>query len=148
MTATVVVCCVMCGRTALADKADHHCRPNLSPADLERLQREAARPKLGSIFDLRQPRRRLLPAPTVVSVSAPGRLSGLARTVREANVGERNSTLHWAACRAGEMVTEGALRDPWEAARSLAEAAEHAGLGGPEIAATIRSGFKASGVVL
>ncbi|KRF10918.1 hypothetical protein [Nocardioides sp. Soil796] len=36
-----------------------------------------------------------------------GRLRGLSLKVRNAPTGERNTVLHWAACRAGEMVAAG-----------------------------------------
>jgi hypothetical protein len=68
------------------------------------------------------------------------RAAGLARTVQAAPAGQRNSTLHWAACRAADMVAEGA--DPGELARLLTEAARSTGLDDAEITRTIASGMR------
>lgn len=55
-----------------------------------------------------------------------GRLAGLIRTVRGASEGQRHPTLFWAACRAGEMVAEGAI-GPSAAAAALVQGAMDAG---------------------
>jgi hypothetical protein len=64
----------------------------------------------------------------------------LLRSVERAPEGQRNGTLFWAACRAGELITAGQIDGQW-GADQLARAATAAGL--PEIEArrTIASGF-------
>ncbi len=65
----------------------------------------------------------------------PGKsLDGLARTVREAPIGNRNAALYWAACK----VRDDAL-DTELACEALRDAALAAGLGEHETARTIRS---------
>ena len=61
-------------------------------------------------------------------------LDGLARTVRDARPGNRNHALYWAACRVAEHDLD---RD--QARDALRDAAVDAGLGEPEIVATLRS---------
>jgi hypothetical protein len=80
-------------------------------------------------------------------VTVPGRapepsrvLDGLARTVAQAQAGNRNSSLFWACCRAIERVDAGEL-DRHGALDALASAAHEAGLDVDEIRATIRSAF-------
>ncbi|WP_261565452.1 bifunctional DNA primase/polymerase [Frankia gtarii] len=68
-------------------------------------------------------------------------LVGLVDVVLRAPAGERNSALHWAACRAGEHVAAGRLVDE-VAADALLAAGQAAGLGDREISATIRSGMR------
>ncbi len=68
-----------------------------------------------------------------------GRLAGLVRAVVGAAEGCRNSTLHWAACRAGEMVARGA--DPKHVTDLLVDAAVSVGLTPREAHATVRSGL-------
>lgn len=69
-----------------------------------------------------------------------GRLKGLVRTAALAAPGQRNATLHWAACRAGELVQEGLIAE--EAALALlAEAGTYAGLPLRETMATVKSGI-------
>ncbi len=145
---SAVVCCVLCGLTRVDLPPEHGCRPNLSPEELAQLKREGQAPKFASLFDLKRASRPQTPTFGLGSASTPGRLAGLRRTVASAQQGQRNTTLHWAACRAGEMVAEGVMGDPWVAAEALAEAAGAAGLDAREIAATIRSGFQSSGVTL
>jgi Bifunctional DNA primase/polymerase, N-terminal len=68
------------------------------------------------------------------------RLKGLVRTAALASPGERNAKLHWAACRAGELIQAGLITE--EAAFALfAEAGAYAGLLAREINATVRSGL-------
>jgi hypothetical protein len=67
--------------------------------------------------------------------TAPGRLPGLLRTVANAAEGQRNSTLHWAACRAAE------LPDPCGAGEQLVMAAVAAGLPEREARRTVASGL-------
>lgn len=67
-------------------------------------------------------------------------LDGLARTVREAQVGNRNATLYWAACRVVEHSDAGGL-DERQAVEEIRAAALDAGLTEHEIDATIRSAF-------
>ncbi|MDP3659222.1 MAG: bifunctional DNA primase/polymerase [Phenylobacterium sp.] len=68
------------------------------------------------------------------------RLAGLIRAVATARPGHRNATLHWAACRAGELVSAGLLPSAIAVA-ALVEAGLMAGLGERETAATVRSGI-------
>lgn len=65
-------------------------------------------------------------------------LAGLVRSVERAQVGNRNCSLHWAACRTAEHAAAGDL-DPGEAHNALHAAALNVGLGEPEIEATLRS---------
>lgn len=67
------------------------------------------------------------------------RLDGLCRRVSEAAEGERNDVLFWAACRAAELVAEGA--DAVHVGDALADAARACGLAEGEIAGTLRSGL-------
>ena len=73
--------------------------------------------------------------------SPDGRLRGLVATVVDAQVGERNNLLHWASCRAAEMITAGQL-DRDAAVDVLARAGEAAGLGPGEVQATIASALR------
>ncbi|MFI5067996.1 MAG: bifunctional DNA primase/polymerase [Streptosporangiales bacterium] len=59
------------------------------------------------------------------------RFRGLVATVRAGQPGDRNGRLHWAACRAAEMITEGRL-DQQAAEDALVGAALDAGLRGGE----------------
>lgn len=65
----------------------------------------------------------------------------LARHVRAAAVGERNSRLFWAACRAGEHIAAGRATQE-TATAALLDAARSVGLGDREAAATITSGIR------
>lgn len=97
----------------------------------------------------RAPARQLTPDPFRLSPHAvQARVTGLLRTVNEASEGTRNDTLHWAACRVGEMVATGELSDARRAADALSHVAATTGLDGREIHGTIRSGFAKSGVVV
>ena len=73
------------------------------------------------------------------------RLAGLIATVVEACPGERNVKLHWAACRAGELVASGEL-DEDVAVALLQDAAATAGLRPSEFGdatrGTIASGMR------
>lgn len=81
------------------------------------------------------------PNPTVPPIGdMRPRLSGLVRTVVLARQGERNATLHWAACRLGELVRQGQIH-PDAALALIVEAGRHAGLSSREAAATARSGL-------
>ena len=68
-------------------------------------------------------------------------LHRLVRLVAAANPGERNNLTFWAACRAGEMVSSGLLRDE-TAAAVIAEAATRAGLSPAEAERTAWSGIR------
>ena len=81
------------------------------------------------------------PARPQVPGSAPGRLSGLARSVALAGEGKRNVTLHWAACRAAEMIVGGEAAEP-EATAALMSAALAAGLPEREASRTIDSALR------
>lgn len=69
------------------------------------------------------------------------RLDGLIATVLDAVEGERNNTLHWAACRAAEMVSAGKLTED-QAYDTLAHAAGCAGLNASEAYRTITSALR------
>ena len=77
------------------------------------------------------------------------RLHGLITTVLKAREGERNATLHWAACRLTDMAAEGTLAPGQEltaAAEALRRAALEAGLTPSEVRATIASGCPTAGI--
>jgi hypothetical protein len=83
--------------------------------------------------------------PHVASMSA--RLRGVVQAVLDSDPGTRNGRLHWAACRAAEMITEQVIdRDTAEAL--LLDAALESGLRGGEREArlTIASGLRNGGV--
>ena len=73
--------------------------------------------------------------------SPDARLRGLVATVLDARVGERNNLLHWASCRAAEMIAAGEL-DRGAAVDSLARAGEAVGLAPGEVQATIASALR------
>lgn len=68
------------------------------------------------------------------------RMAGLIRTVALASPGGRNATLHWAGCRAGEMVQAGLIAEA-AAIEMLAQAGTYSGLPTRETIATIKSGL-------
>jgi hypothetical protein len=72
-----------------------------------------------------------------------GRMFGLIRTVAEASEGQRNSVLHWAGCRAGEMVTTGEI-DETSAFELLMRAAARCGIDreGKKTESTLRSAIR------
>jgi hypothetical protein len=96
------------------------------------------------IADLLDPPQR---APAAVSVPrglsgrVASRLDGLIAAVLNATKGERNNALHWAACRAAEMVTKHQLRVE-QVHAALAEAALSAGLTDREAERTIASALR------
>lgn len=69
------------------------------------------------------------------------RFVGLLDTVLSAPSGTRNNVLHWAACRAAGMVSEGIV-DQVAAVTALERAADSIGLGAREAHATIGSAFR------
>jgi hypothetical protein len=142
---TAVVCCVLCGMTAVDLPEDHACRPNLAQRDLDRLAAEVPQ-GLSDFYSLYCTARSRSRAQ---SVSAPSgspeaRLGGLCRTVAAATEGTRNSTLFWAASRLAEMAGELRMN---AALQALVHAAAESGLDGREIARTIDSALKTRGVV-
>ena len=70
-----------------------------------------------------------------------GRLRGAVGIVLDATPGERNNRLHWAACRAAEMIAARQL-DQAAAIDALTQAGETVGLGPGEIQATIASALR------
>jgi hypothetical protein len=76
------------------------------------------------------------------------RLAGLLRTVNAATEPGRNTILHWAACRVGEMLACGELTDPDWAVDVLTQVGLRTGLHPREVSGTIRSGLRASGVTV
>jgi hypothetical protein len=106
---------------------------------------QAAVPLPGWIADLLDPPRRA-DAPTPRAEARPGdrvaaRLDGLIATVLDAVPGERNNVLHWAACRAAEMVAAGQLTAD-QVHDSLGRAAACAGLDDGEAWRTIASALR------
>jgi hypothetical protein len=75
--------------------------------------------------------------------SPQARLSGAVGFVLAAVPGERNNRLHWAACRAAEMIAAGQL-DQAAAIDILGQAGEAVGLGPGEVQATIASALRGS----
>ncbi|NGO48303.1 bifunctional DNA primase/polymerase [Streptomyces ureilyticus] len=73
--------------------------------------------------------------------SAKGRLTGLLRTVLHAEEGRRNAAIHWAACRAAEMVAAKEITRE-QAEEALSMAAGDIGISPIEAMATIRSAFR------
>jgi hypothetical protein len=73
--------------------------------------------------------------------TAPGRLTGLLRTVEQAPAGTRNERLYWAACRAAEMAAAG-WTDARDLAGQLVTAALAAGLPEDEARRTITSAMR------
>jgi hypothetical protein len=70
-----------------------------------------------------------------------GRLAGLIRTVRGASEGQRHPTLFWAACRAGELVAEGAIGPEAAAAALVQSAMDGGGRDERKAEATARDGI-------
>ncbi len=70
-------------------------------------------------------------------------LRGLVRIVATADIGQRNSVLFWASCRAGEAVRDGKAAAAF-VVDVLAEAARHAGLPEREAQRTIKSGMQST----
>jgi hypothetical protein len=91
----------------------------------------------------------LCPPPRPMSAYLPdvngGDIEPLARFVASSTKGERNVRLHWAACRAGEMVARHQVCARSAGSR-LVTAAAAAGYVGVEVARTIDSAFKRFGL--
>jgi Bifunctional DNA primase/polymerase, N-terminal len=91
------------------------------------------------------PQRPERPATTAAMPAAGtyGRLRGLVQHVLDGGPGDRNGRVHWAACRAAEMIRDGQV-DEATAEQVLTEAALAAGLRGGEAEArrTIASGLR------
>lgn len=83
--------------------------------------------------------RAALPSPTKLRGDPNERLQGVLRTLGEARNGERNTLLHWAACRVREMTDTGTITDPDGAVGMLAELAAGLGLDTAETTRTIHS---------
>ena len=82
------------------------------------------------------------PRPVLSTSSLTADIAPLARAVATAQAGHRNNMLHWAACRAGEMVARREI-DEGRAIATLMHAALAAGLADKgEITATIASGIR------
>jgi hypothetical protein len=86
------------------------------------------------------------PPPRPISIHPAGQrddnaMRGLMRRIVCANNGERNAVLFWAACRAGEHVRAGRVREVY-AVDCLLEAALHVSLTQREATKTISSGMK------
>ena len=84
---------------------------------------------------------------TMTTGDVGGRLAGILTHLNGAHVGVRNATLYWAACRVGEMIAARQLHaDSARVADVLVERGVRLGLTTRESIATVRSGFRASGV--
>lgn len=70
-----------------------------------------------------------------------GDIEGLANFVARSPQGERNNRLHWASCRAGELVAKRKV-SVGSSVQRLIQAAAACGLQGPEVLRTIHSGIK------
>ncbi len=70
----------------------------------------------------------------------PGDMAGLIHFLEHSGSGERNASLYWAACRAGEMVARGEIAAQ-EAFSQLADAMRRIGLDAAEVK-TIKSGLR------
>jgi len=151
-------CCTLCGRVRVKLPGDHGCAPNLPPADMDQLlraqeayDRGERRPPWGDLFkkwDRPKPAGLSLPQYTAAKGTPEARLLGLLRTVHSAPLRQRNTVLHWAACRVGEMLAADELPDAVRAADSLASVGIGIGLTPQEVPGTIASGFAKSGVRL
>ncbi len=73
---------------------------------------------------------------------AEGRLTGALTYLLDSPTGERNTRLHWAACRAGELVADGLIPE-LTAARAVEIAGQALGLGDTEVRLTVASGLRA-----
>jgi hypothetical protein len=85
------------------------------------------------------------PRPAFLPYANGGGMEALARAVTASNEGARNNRLHWAACRAAEMVTRHQV-SAQSAGSRLVAAAEAGGYSGAEVAKTIDSAFKRFGL--
>lgn len=102
-------------------------------------------PLPGWIADLLDPPRREL-GDVARPTGRPGdrvaaRLEGLLMAVLDATPGERNNVLHWAACRAAEMIAAGQLTED-QVFGSLGQAACRTGLDDGEARRTIASALR------
>lgn len=77
---------------------------------------------------------------TTSSSTSSSAVDGLVRLVRDAQPGNRNSALHWAACRVSDRAAQGLL-DADVACEALRDAGLAAGLRAHEVDATIASGL-------
>ena len=84
------------------------------------------------------------PAPVLAPLSRDGmtrRIDGLIATVEKAAVGGRNATLHWAACRAGELVSSTDI-SAGQLSGLLVQAGLSVGLHEHEVRNTVASGMR------
>jgi hypothetical protein len=100
---------------------------------------------VGDLPDSHHYQRQPASAPQAYATDPDRVLDGLLRTVRAAQVGNRNHALFWAACRVADHAAAGAV-DEHQAVDALRAAAVDAGLCEFEIDATIRSGLGRSAV--
>jgi hypothetical protein len=149
--------CVLCGLIAWKLRADHGCVPTLLPEEVVRVMWSrwtvAYHPAPARSFydDFFPPTPSRPPRPVgglVSRVTVNARLNGILGKLRSTPEGTRNPTLHWVACRVGEMLVDGHLPDARLAVDELTTVALEIGLTPQETAKTIRSGFSTSGVIL
>ncbi|MBA9002033.1 bifunctional DNA primase/polymerase [Thermomonospora cellulosilytica] len=107
---------------------------DIDPMPLPEWIADLADPRPATVTPIRQQ------APRDTSTRPRSRFVGLVDTVLNAPKGQRNNALHWAACRAAEMVRDGHV-DQHAAYTALTEAGVSIGLGEREVQATIRSAF-------
>jgi len=72
---------------------------------------------------------------------AVNKIEGIVRTISGARQGERNSVLHWGACRLAELAGQSVITES-DAAAIAIEAAKQTGLPYPEAMRTVRSAFR------
>ena len=77
----------------------------------------------------------------LTTTSAFSKIEGIVGAIAAAQLGERNSLLHWGACRLAELVGQSIL-DRDDAFALAVEAARQAGLAYPEALRTVRSAFR------
>lgn len=129
------------GGYVIAPGSHHHTGIIYTPADVS----TPVAPAPGWLVTaLRSPPARTRPD-GVRHGSPQGRLRGAVGVVLAAVPGGRNNCLHWAACRAAEMIATGQL-DQATAIDALTEAGEAVGLGPGEVQATIASALKQAAV--
>jgi hypothetical protein len=81
------------------------------------------------------------PARPIKPAVAINKIEGIVRTISGARQGERNSVLHWGACRLAELAGQSVITESDAAALAL-EAARHTGIPYPEAMRTVRSAFR------
>jgi hypothetical protein len=122
-------CCILCGKVGIDLPLEHGCKPNVTAQEVygdgERWDWEAAW--------TRRDNQRVAPQPQPTAIPTTAALAGILRKVATTPEGQRNTVLHWAACRLWEN------NYPPEAFDALAEASRYAGTPHSEFLDTVRS---------